>query len=86
MTEALLYLVPALLLLATLALGRYPGERLRLALRGARALVARPRPAAPPRRPLSLVPLPRGGGLLATSRAGRAPPIHASRALGRVPV
>jgi len=86
-TEALLCLVPALLLLATLALGRYPGEELRLALRFSRPRAARPRAAAPLRRPLSLFPLLRGGALLAASRAGRAPPIRASRArvLGRVP-
>jgi hypothetical protein len=75
MREALFYLIPALLLLATLALGRYPGERLRLALgrragRGSRFVVT-----PPPRRPFPFVTLPRGGALLAMSRAGRAPPV-----------
>jgi uncharacterized protein YcnI len=82
--EALLYIVPALLLLLPLALGRYPGERLRLALVRPRRL-ARPASLAPPPRPASLIPLPRGGALLASSRAGRAPPFHARRAARRGP-
>src|ERR1700742_4715525 len=80
--EALLYIAPALLLLLPLALGRYPGERLRLALVRPRRL-ARPASPAPPRRPAPLTPLPRGGALLASSGAGRAPPSHARRAARR---
>ena len=72
--NTLFYLLPALLLLATLLLGRYPGERLLLA-------VARRRPptivaAEPPafRLPLYRQRLPRGGALLGAALAGRAPP------------
>jgi len=76
----LLYLAPALLLAAPLALRRYPGE-------GAlRAFAARPRahrrpsrrPATSPRPALRLVP--RGTLLLATSLAGRPPPARAATA------
>jgi hypothetical protein len=73
-SAALLYLLPALLLLAPLVLGRYPGERLlRAAVDGLRR---RRRPGEPHRlRQLaSLAPLPRGGALLASALAGRAPP------------
>ncbi len=73
MREALLYLVPALLLLASLLLGRYPGERLRLSLGRPRRLARLARPV-PPGRPSSLAPLPRGGALLGMALAGRAPP------------
>jgi len=82
--EMLLYVIPLLLLLLPLALGHYPGERLRLALVRPRRL-ARPASSAPPPRPASLIPLPRGGALLASSRAGRAPPSHARRATRRGP-
>ncbi len=73
MREALLYLVPALLLLASLLLGRYPGERLRLSLGRPRRL-ARPARPVPCQRPSSFAPLPRGGALLGMALAGRAPP------------
>jgi hypothetical protein len=66
-------IVPLLLLVAALALGRYPGER---AL--SRARIARPpwsrAPSStgrPARAPRALV---RGGLLVASSLAGRAPP------------
>ncbi len=77
MTAALLYLLPVLLILLPLLCGRYPGERL------LRAVAARPRrapaPARAPRRRFSLsVPLPRGGALLASALAGRAPPTAAA--------
>ncbi len=69
----LLNLGPALLLLAVLACGRYPGERLLEALAQARHPLARPqrrpRPPLPPRRSS-----PRGGVLLALALAGRGPP------------
>lgn len=70
----LLYLAPAVLLLAALAFDRYPGERLLAAVaRGWRPAPHREgrapaRPATPPR----LVP--RGGVLLALALAGRGPP------------
>jgi hypothetical protein len=72
--SAVLYLLPALLLLAPLVLGRYPGERL------LRAVIDRPRcrraPGKPPRpRHIALLAsVPRGGALLASALAGRAPP------------
>jgi uncharacterized protein len=73
--SALFYLLPALLLLAALLLGRYPGERLLL------AMAARRRPPLPgaSRRPSTrlafhLPRLPRGGALLGAALAGRAPP------------
>ncbi len=70
--EGMLYLLPALLLLAVLLARRYPGERLLRALAGHRAGRARVRVA----RPLHRVelPVPHGGRLLAVSLAGRAPP------------
>jgi uncharacterized protein YcnI len=75
--SALFYLLPALLLLGALLLGRYPGERLLLAAAARRAL--RPARAArtTPRRgrPLPAL-LPRGSALLAAALAGRAPPPH----------
>jgi hypothetical protein len=71
--SVLVSIAPLLLLVATLALGRYPGE----------GVLARARRRRPPRRrapsstagpagaPLALV---RGGLLVASSLAGRAPP------------
>jgi uncharacterized protein len=73
--SALLYLLPALLLLGALLLGRYPGERLLLAAAARRARrPVRASRAAPRRgRPLPAL-LPRGSALLAAALAGRAPP------------
>jgi len=73
--EILLALVPALLLFAALAAGRYPGERAitRLAARNQTARTRRaPRAIAPPRRAprVSIRP----GELLARSLATRPPP------------
>jgi hypothetical protein len=74
MIEALLYVAPALLLLGALAVGRYPGERLLVAVGRTlhtRVLSRPPRPilvVAVPRSP------PRGGVLLALALAGRGPP------------
>lgn len=73
MTAALLYLLPALLILLPLLCGRYPGERLLRAI-SARPLRLAPAPPAPRRRFHLPVPLPRGGSLLASALAGRAPP------------
>ncbi|HEY2716637.1 MAG TPA: YcnI family protein, partial [Solirubrobacterales bacterium] len=73
--SALFYLLPALLLLATLLLGHYPGERLLLAAAARR----RPPARAATHRPSSRLGsdrrrLPRGGALLGAALAGRAPP------------
>ena len=71
--QILLYLAPALLLLAALACGRYPGERLLDAL--VRGWAPVPREAEPaPRRLLPIRSFPRGGALLALALAGRGPP------------
>ncbi|HWW91588.1 MAG TPA: hypothetical protein VNY35_12500 [Solirubrobacteraceae bacterium] len=70
--SALLCVAPALVVLLSLWLGRYPGERRILALR-ARTQPRRARAAVESRR--SRAPsLPRGGLLLAVSLAGRGPP------------
>jgi hypothetical protein len=76
-TDALLFLAPALLIVAPLLAGRYPGEELiaKLAAKWSR----------PPRRPIAALtpasrPLaawsPRGTRLLAFSRAERPPPLR----------
>jgi hypothetical protein len=70
--SALLHLVPAVLLLLSVWLGRYPGEQRILAFR-ARTRPRRARAATRTARRLGLM-LPRGGRLLAASLAGRAPP------------
>lgn len=76
---ALAYLLPPLLLALALALRRYPGERVLLALIGR----SRPRRAHAPlqattdrSRPRALVP--RGGRLIASSLAVRPPPARAA--------
>jgi hypothetical protein len=77
-TIGLLYLAPAIVLLALLVVGLYPGEgalqrvRERWAPRRGRASAARP---VAPRRPECL--LARGGRLLSTPFAGRPPPLTA---------
>ena len=72
-----LFLSPAIVLLASLLSGRYVGEdrlsRLAAAFRP-HARRRRPRAAAPARRPSRHLPMPRGGSLLATSLAVRPPP------------
>lgn len=81
--EALGYLAPALLLLALLALGRYPGERA-YARRLGRRSRARSRRAPRARRWRGALPaLPRGGALVAAGLAGRAPPPRVGRSRGR---
>ncbi len=70
--EGMLYLLPALLLLAVLLARRYPGERLLLALAGRSARRVRVRVARALHR--IELPVPRGGRLLAVSLASRAPP------------
>lgn len=79
--DGLLFLVPALLLAAPLAIRRYVGEDALQAL-AARPQTRRRRPAlrpfAPPRPDFRLVP--RGAQLLATSLAERPPPALAATA------
>ena len=75
-TDALLFLAPALLIVAPLLAGRYPGEELisklvaRRSRRPRRSAVA---PAPAPRPPVAWSP--RGTRLLAFSRAERPPPL-----------
>jgi periplasmic copper chaperone A len=73
--SALFYLLPALLLLAALLLGCYPGEQLLLAVAARRQQPPRAA-AAPPARQLGFVRsrVPRGSALIGASLAGRAPP------------
>ena len=73
--EAISFLLPALVLLATLAARRYPGERALLAMIGERGgrRVRSPIAIAPRFRPRALVP--RGGALIAASLAVRPPPL-----------
>ena len=70
----LLYLAPALLLLAPLAFDRYPGERLLAAVARARRPVPRRQGRAPARALVSPCCFPRGGALLSMALAGRGPP------------
>ncbi|MBS1879935.1 MAG: YcnI family protein [Actinobacteria bacterium] len=72
--SALFYLLPALLLLATLLLGRYPGERLLLAAAFRRRPPAATAGPAAARLAASRPQLLRGGALLGAALAGRAPP------------
>jgi hypothetical protein len=71
--SVLLSLVPVLLLVAALALGRYPGEGALDRVRATRRRRRRPADAASPTPPPLL--LVRGGLLVAASLAGRAPPL-----------
>jgi hypothetical protein len=71
--SVLLSLVPVLLLVAALALGRYPGEGALDRVRATRRRRRRPADVASPARPPLL--LIRGGLLVAASLAGRAPPL-----------
>jgi hypothetical protein len=70
----LLYLAPAILLLAVLAFGHYPGEQLLEAVARAWHSTLCFERSAPPR--LLVLPRssPRGGVLLAMALAGRGPP------------
>jgi hypothetical protein len=69
----MLYLLPALLLLAPLLARRYPGERLIGALIVHRARRRARDAIAVARRRIEL-PVPHGGRLIAVALAGRAPP------------
>ena len=75
-SDALIYLAPALLILLPLVSGRYPGDE--VLVRAARRAHPRRRrlPGAEPRptRPPTVELLPRGGRLVGAALAGRAPP------------
>lgn len=68
------YLGPSLLVFLLLRLGRYPGERAILAAIRRAPPLQRARTIGAPRRRAE-GHMPRGGRLLATSLAGRAPPL-----------
>ncbi len=72
LTLGLGYLSPAVFVFVLLWLGRYPGERLLVAL-SRRTERRHDTPTFTVRR-RALVLMPRGGGLLACALAGRAPP------------
>jgi hypothetical protein len=72
-SDGLAYLGPAAFAFVLLWLGRYPGERSILAL-SRRRNRRRPSGAQSSRCPLRERRMPRGGRLLATALAGRAPP------------
>jgi hypothetical protein len=72
---ALAYLAPALLILLPLLGGRYPGDEALVRAAGRRARRPRAsRPATGPRHRARAALLPRGGRLVGTALAGRAPP------------
>lgn len=73
---AVAYLAPALLILLPLLSGRYPGDEALVRVAARRSRPARRPPEAPPfRRRRAGVLLPRGGRLVASSLAGRGPPL-----------
>ena len=79
-SDALIYLAPALLILLPLLSGRYPGDEalVRAARRGRPAAPAPAgRRAAPGARSPIAELLPRGGRLVGAALAGRAPPLPA---------
>ncbi|HZL48526.1 MAG TPA: hypothetical protein VFC30_05880 [Solirubrobacteraceae bacterium] len=74
MLHAILYLLPAVVLVIPLLARRYPGERALIGLRRAeRTRWARPRSSIPVRRRVVLVVV-RGGRLIGSSLAVRPPP------------
>jgi hypothetical protein len=76
--HVLIDLAPVLVLLCVLTLGRYPGERaLRRRVARLRTVRRRPPRAASRRRDAPAL-LPRGGALLASALAGRAPPARSA--------
>jgi hypothetical protein len=76
---AVLYLAPALVLWGLLTANRYPGERIleRVRRSGSREVLEHAVPAARRPRPARRT-MPRGGVLVASSLAGRAPPALAA--------
>jgi hypothetical protein len=80
LAQSLAYLLPAMILLAALASGHYPGQRALLELVGKRRHTRRRQHEPSPRpdhRPRAL--LPRGARLIAFSLAVRPPPPAAAR-------
>jgi hypothetical protein len=74
LVEGVVYLAPFLLLAVALAAGFHPGESLVVALVARPPRRRRPRSSLPPL-PRLIARHPRGGRLLATALAGRAPPL-----------
>jgi hypothetical protein len=76
-TDTLLFLAPALLIVAPLIAGRYPGEELiaRLVAKRSRRPRRRPAAALAPVLRAAAVRSPRGTRLLAFARAERPPPL-----------
>jgi len=76
--QALLFLLPTIVVVLPLLARRYPGEKMLVALRRAKGL----RPPRPERAPLdhgrTEVPAPRGGLLIGRSLAVRPPPLAAT--------
>jgi hypothetical protein len=76
--RVLIDLAPLLVLLCALVLGRYPGERaFRRRVARQRTVRRRPPRVASRRRDAPAL-LPRGGALLASALAGRAPPAESA--------
>jgi hypothetical protein len=74
LTSGALMALPALLLAVALLGGNYPGERL-LRRWGSRRSRPRMRCGLPPALPRPAAAMPRGGSLIASALAGRAPPV-----------
>jgi hypothetical protein len=73
---AVAYLAPALLILLPLVSGRYPGDEALVRVASRRSRPARRPPQTQPlRRRRTGALLPRGGRLVASSLAGRGPPL-----------
>jgi hypothetical protein len=73
LTLGLAYLSPAVFVFALLSLGHYPGERLLLTRTRAPRSRRKALATKGPRRAVAKIP--RGGGLLASALASRAPPL-----------
>jgi hypothetical protein len=72
--DGAVWLVPALLIVAPLLAGWYPGEPLLTALRRTPPARRHASVARPTAWRIAPVRLPRGGGLVGSALAGRAPP------------
>jgi hypothetical protein len=74
--DGAVWLVPALLIVAPLLAGWYPGEPLLSALRRTPPARRSGRVGSPRTSRIAPVRLPRGGSLIGAALAGRAPPAH----------